>query len=420
MQLTQSRTLTSAPLLLAAAATVTVGGWWLHHLRQEQAAHAASTIEPSASTSAEAAEPAADPNLIEFPRESWAAASLEMHPVIQGTLSQTIELTGKIALNEDKLAHIFPLVEGRVEDVRVHFGDRVKKGDLLVVVQSKEVGQAMLQLFQDRQQRDLTAAKDRWTQSVAANTSALIQLIRENTAMDEIEKQLTGRPLGDYRDKLMTAYIDEYKTRKQLDRLAPLNQDGAITGRQLLQAEAEWNAARATLQSLIEQIQQDAQQAATHSAQSVKDLQTRVAVDLAALKILGLDDSDVSTIDPSKQGEALAHYPVRAPFDGTIIDKDVVLYERVSPDQQMLSVADLSTVWVTADLFEEHLPLLAQLDQQTIHLRASAWPDKVFDALAKPWKLVGSVDCVKCTTIGAYIKLCCKNASVAIPAGEPT
>ncbi len=46
--------------------------------------------------------------------------------------------------------------------------------------------------------------------------------------------------------------------------------------------------------------------------------------------------------------------------------------------------------------------------------------NKVFDALAKPWKLVGSVDCVKCTTIGAYIKLCCKNASVAIPAGEPT
>lgn len=40
--------------------------------------------------------------------------------------------------------HIFPLVEGRVDEVRIHFGDRVKKGDLLVVVQSKEVGQAKL------------------------------------------------------------------------------------------------------------------------------------------------------------------------------------------------------------------------------------------------------------------------------------
>lgn len=45
--------------------------------------------------------------------------------------------------------------------------------------------------------------------------------------------------------------------------------------------------------------------------------------------------------------------------------------------------------------------------------------NKVFGRPPGPWKLVGSVDCVKCTTIGAFIKLCAKNAAVTLPAGEP-
>jgi cobalt-zinc-cadmium efflux system membrane fusion protein len=295
-------------------------------------------------------------------------------------LARAIQLTGKIALNEDRVAHIYPLVEGRVEQVKVQLGAKVKEGDLLVVVQSREVGQVMLQLIQDRMQRDFALTKDRWTQSVAANTQALIALLRQNVAIEEIEKQLTNRPIGEYRERQMSAYIAHYKARKHLDRLRPLTQEGAVTGKQLLEAEAESSAANATLQSLLEQIQQDAQQAAAISTQTVKELQTRVAVDETNLKILGFDDEDLAAVDPGRQGEAVSHYPVTAPFDGTIISKDVVLLERVAPASQILSVADLSTVWVTADVYEEHLPLLKQLQKQTVHLRSSAWPDKTFEA----------------------------------------
>ena len=38
--------------------------------------------------------------------------------------------------------------------------------------------------------------------------------------------------------------------------------------------------------------------------------------------------SALPSIDPIAEGEEIAHYPVKAPFDGTIISKDVVIDER--------------------------------------------------------------------------------------------
>lgn len=98
------------------------------------------------------------------------------------------------------------------------------------------------------------------------------------------------------------------------------------------------------------------------------------------LKILGFNDHDLKEIDPSEMVENLAHYPVVAPFDGTVISKDVVLMERVGPERQILTIADLSTVWVSADIYESHLPILSQLKDQKIRLRSEAWPGRQFEA----------------------------------------
>jgi len=335
---------------------------------------AAESDSPAAEVSPESAES------IAFPREMWEAAGLRVEPVGKGEMNEQIELTGKIALNEDRLAHVFPLVEGRVDDVKVRFGQRVKQGELLVVVQSKEVGQGMLQLYQDRLKLEFAQARNSWTQEVGQNTLAMIGMMREAAPVEQIEQSLKDRTMGDYRQQLMTAYVEFLRAQKLLERLSPLSESGAVAGRQLVEAQAELDAARATLQSLWEQISQDTVQASRLSQQNVKELQTNIAVAETNLKILGFEDKDLQEIDPAEQGEQLAHYPVTAPFDGTVISKDVVLLERVGPERQILTIADLSTVWVTADIYDTHLPLLARLSDQTLKVRCEAWPDRTFEA----------------------------------------
>lgn len=303
-----------------------------------------------------------------------------METVHEAPLPQTVELTGKITLDEDRVAHVFPLVEGRIEEVPVRFGDKVTKDQLLVVVHSREVGQAKLQLVQDRLQRDFAVLRNKWTQEISQNVMTMLALMRDDVAIDRIETELKSLPIGEYRERLMSAYITRYRAEKQMERLAPLSTDGAVTGKQLLEAQAEVNAARAAQQSLIEQLQHEVPHTARESQQHLLELQTRVAVDETNLHMLGFGDEDLKNLDPTVQGETVSHYPIRAPFDGTIISKDAVLLERVGPERQILSIADLSKVWVTTDIYEEHLPLLKQLAGQKIQLRSKSWPGRTFEA----------------------------------------
>ncbi|MCS5616531.1 MAG: efflux RND transporter periplasmic adaptor subunit, partial [Pirellulales bacterium] len=102
---------------------------------------------------------------VELPRESWQAAGITIEPAAVGPLEESATLTGRITLNEDRLAHIFPLVEGRVDTVLVGLGDEVTKGQVMAIIQSREVGQARLELVHDRLALGFARRKDQWHQA---------------------------------------------------------------------------------------------------------------------------------------------------------------------------------------------------------------------------------------------------------------
>ncbi len=58
---------------------------------------------------------------------------------------------------------------------------------------------------------------------------------------------------------------------------------------------------------------------------------------------------------PSASGAAVSAFAVTAPFAGTVIEKKATLGELASPSEPLFSVADLSRVWIQADLPESAL-----------------------------------------------------------------
>ena len=52
--------------------------------------------------------------------------------------------------------------------------------------------------------------------------------------------------------------------------------------------------------------------------------------------------------------------PFRSPVSGFVIDKHVVRGQHVTPGMSLYTVADLSEVWVEADLYEEEAPLVRE------------------------------------------------------------
>src|ERR1700744_4274188 len=65
--------------------------------------------------------------------------SLLIDTVKEAGAGSQITLTGSIGPGENKMVKIFPIVSGVVQDVHVHLGDVVQKGQTLAILKSPEM-----------------------------------------------------------------------------------------------------------------------------------------------------------------------------------------------------------------------------------------------------------------------------------------
>jgi cobalt-zinc-cadmium efflux system membrane fusion protein len=59
-----------------------------------------------------------------------------------GNLKVQVSLPGEVVANADRLAHIVPRVSGVVREVRKNLGDRVRKGEVMAVLESRDLADA--------------------------------------------------------------------------------------------------------------------------------------------------------------------------------------------------------------------------------------------------------------------------------------
>ncbi len=76
------------------------------------------------------------------------------------------------------------------------------------------------------------------------------------------------------------------------------------------------------------------------------------------LQIIGLTDKEISDLADSHV--PLAYLPVRAPFGGTLIAGEVRQGEVVQVGTDFFTIANLSKLWVIADVFEHDVPLIRE------------------------------------------------------------
>jgi cobalt-zinc-cadmium efflux system membrane fusion protein len=320
------------------------------------------------------------PASVSLTESQRATSGIKVVSPLLKPFSRAISLTGKVALNEERLAHIFPIVSGQVDSVHVSLGDVVREGDLLVVVYSREIGTGKLDLYQAKNQLELAKLKLTLQNQLASNTQELLQALRKREEISAVQERFAGRSMGDYRERLLQSYAALVKSEADVERLTGVANSGAISSRQILAAKSTRNADAATFFSRIEQIEYELQTSQLQANQLVKEAETRVAIATTNLQILGCDLKDLQDIDPIKQGAAVSKYSIRAPLGGTIISKDVVLREQVRPESQIMSIADTSTVWIEANVYEKDAPLLESLKDRPVRVRNAAWPDREFVA----------------------------------------
>jgi cobalt-zinc-cadmium efflux system membrane fusion protein len=72
------------------------------------------------------------------------AASLRVEPVAERSVAENLRVAGRVDFDERHLARIGTQVPGRITQIVAHLGQQVKRGDVLAILHSTELGNAQL------------------------------------------------------------------------------------------------------------------------------------------------------------------------------------------------------------------------------------------------------------------------------------
>ena len=92
------------------------------------------------------------------------------------------------------------------------------------------------------------------------------------------------------------------------------------------------------------------------------------------LVLLGVSPEDINRMVAS--GEASQRVTIRAPRTGHVIDKKIVVGASIEAKMTLFEVADLSTVWIEADVYENDAPFLHA--GQEISAKVESYPNRIF------------------------------------------
>ncbi|HVP07871.1 MAG TPA: efflux RND transporter periplasmic adaptor subunit [Candidatus Acidoferrum sp.] len=93
------------------------------------------------------------------------------------------------------------------------------------------------------------------------------------------------------------------------------------------------------------------------------------------LHLLGIPSEEMKELDTARS--AGSELLIRSPFSGYVLEKSVVKGQYIGPDQSLFSIADLGSVWVLADLYEQDAASMKVGQKATMTL--TAFPGEQFD-----------------------------------------
>lgn len=130
----------------------------------------------------------------------------------------------------------------------------------------------------------------------------------------------------------------------------------------------------------IAQQELDVRRAEVANAEAaVASAQARVSGVEEQLHRFGLSDADLKALAPdSKEAphRVGSHSTLRAPFAGVVTKLNAANGEVVEPADEVFTIADISTVWVLADVYEKDLSKVTR--DGTVAITVDAYPDRVF------------------------------------------
>jgi RND family efflux transporter MFP subunit len=345
--------------------------------------------------------------------DKFKAAGITTDKARYDRLSTEVGVVGVIQVNLNQQVEVRPRAAGIVREVHAVLGQDVKRGDLLITLDSPDVGTARLNLR--ARQRELATARFEadWKSQIAANVALLLPelrsalVLRRGSVPDDedhvevlspevraktdtrtIERQFAEKQLGAYRGTLLQAYAEFDIASHEEQKTKNLKLENIMGEHPALVARHTREGIQAKLEAAIEQVRFDAAQEKRLADQQVRLAESAVIDAAQRLRILGVPEDIPSLLARAEEANKIAIdedvtvYRIVAPFEGTIIKRwdSAVRSQKADLSDVLFTLADLRSVWVTANVSESDLVKLPKIKDGTFRLTATAYPNREFTA----------------------------------------
>jgi multidrug efflux pump subunit AcrA (membrane-fusion protein) len=345
--------------------------------------------------------------VVQLSQEDIRKFGIEVDRAGPGEFEVHLSVPGEIVINTDRMAHIVPTVPG--------IARHVTTDEIIAWLESADLGKAKIDYLGKWAEVSCCSLDLTRAQQIHDNTIKLLEILKTSPSLEALQ-DTKDIAIGDNRSKLISAYAEYSFAKAAYLREKPLfekkissEQDFLAAKNAFEKADAQYTAMRDSIAFEVRRNLLEAQQSRQLHEMQLKAAERQLKL-LAErqLKLLSLTGKDIkelellaqgqelpagqeqgctdpnctecaleehkgeAAVDAAKAEERLAWYPLRAPFDGTIISKHITLGEMVKDDSDVFVVADLSTVWVDLRVNEKDLPLVREGQKVTISAKAGA------------------------------------------------
>ena len=240
-------------------------------------------------------------------------------------------------------------------------------------------------------------------ESRVAHVRPLARGVVEKIGVSLGSRVTQGQPLLTYDNVELGQLVGEYLTEQ-----AALRQ--AETDREVKRTSLDRAESLIKIEAIARQ-ELDVRRAEFRNAEAaVASAQARVSRVEEQLHRFGLTDADVKALAPEANEaphRAASHSTLRAPFAGVVTKLDVAAGEVVESDKELFTIADISTVWVLADVYEKDLAKITR--EGTVTIKVDAYPDRVFSG-----RITHVSDLIDPTTRTAKVRCVVENRDGAL------
>ena len=281
---------------------------------------------------------------VELPDEAIKNADIALKTAGPATLKNRLKLSGEIGFNENKVVHIVPRLNGIVKKVFKNLGALVKAGDLLAIIESRELAEAKIKYFASVKHSDLAKIDLERETLLYENTTLMLDLLEKKLDLDGVYRELKDLQIGESRELLIPAYAKMRLARSVYLREKMLFEKEISSESEYLRAVEDHKSSEAKYIALREKIAYDGSWKIRQKNRTYEIETLNVQTARQKLLALGLSDQEIRALPNQKEG-AFTQYELRSPLPGVVIQKFITTGEAVKNDDDVFLLADISDVW---------------------------------------------------------------------------